>query len=480
MTPSEAHTLWCSVLRKLEPLVKRPMLLTWFRSTAVLGCDSGTLIVGLPLPMFLNWHLEHYQELTLRVARECDPTISQIVYQVDVGLSESDPRVVNLLEVFPDRKVRRSKPQEVFLPEGLTSKILNPRYTLENFVVGPGTRLAHAACSAVAMQPGGKYNPLFIYGGVGLGKTHLLQATGNAILRSMPHAAVLYTTSEEFTNQLIEAIQHQRMEQFNRRYRSVDVLIIDDIQFIANKDRTQEVFFHTFNTLYGDQKQVILSSDRPPKDLTLLQDRLRSRFEHGMIADVQPPDYETRFAILTEKAQQYEIFLDRSVLEFIATNVTESVRELEGILMQAVAQYELEHRPATVESIAEILRKLHREPQPPEVPVGFLPPAARASTMEDILQKVSHYYSISPQEILGSSRVREVLMPRQVAMYLGRKVLKLSFVRLGEIFSGRDHTTAMHAVEKIASLLQQDSQLVHEVRTLEREIGGVFAPASVA
>ncbi len=471
MTPPDLHVLWLEILRKLEPLIKRPMLLTWFRNTAIIAKEDSTLIVGLPLPMFLSWHMEHYRELTLRVAKECDPMVATIVYQVDIALSDRDPRVVNLLEYFPDRKPRKlpGRP-EVRLPEGMTSKILNSRYTLENFVVGSGTRLAHAACTAVALQPGGKYNPLFIYGGVGLGKTHLLQATGNAILRSLPRASVLYTTSEDFTNQLIEAIQHQRMEQFHRRFRSIDVLIIDDIQFLANKDRTQEVFFHTFNTLYEDQRQVIISSDRPPKDLTLLQDRLRSRFDRGMIADVQPPDYETRLAILTEKTKDYGILIDHAVLAYVAEHVTGSVRALEGILMQAVAQYELEHRMPTISSMEEIVGKLHRDPQVPEM-VGFTPPPARAATFQDILEAVSRYYSIALQDILGESRVREILLPRQIAMFIGKRDLRMSYVRLGEIFSGRDHTTVMHAVEKITKQLERDPQLLREIRAIQREAG---------
>ncbi|MFA5800155.1 MAG: chromosomal replication initiator protein DnaA, partial [Candidatus Peribacteraceae bacterium] len=369
-------------------------------------------------------------------------------------------------------KKRRKLPNksEVKLAEGLVSKILNPRYTLENFVVGPNNRLAHAACCAVAAQPGGKYNPLFLYGGVGLGKTHLLQATGNTILRSVPQAAVLYATTEEFTNQVIEAIQHQRMEQFRRRYREVDVLIIDDVQFLANKDRTQEELFHTFNTLSEDHKQVIISSDRPPRELSILQDRLVSRFERGMIADISMPDYETRYAILAEKTKEYGLLLDEKVLDYIAQHATKSVRQLEGILMQAVAQYELEHCVPTVKSIADIMRKLVNEPSSQE-DVGFEKPPAHAVSFQDVLDGVSRYFSVSVQDMLGQSRVREVLIPRHIAMYIGKKYLRMSFVRLGETFSNRDHTTVMHAVGKIENKIQEDAQLLREVRTIEREVG---------
>ena len=424
--------------------------------------------------MFLNWHLEHYRVMTLAALKEIDATIDHIVYQVDVGLKEDPVRTLRLLEHFPEKKKMRKVPNrsEVRIAEGLTSKILNSRYSLENFVVGPNNRLAHAACSAVAAQPGGKYNPLFLYGGVGLGKTHLLQATGNAILRTLPNATILYTTTEDFTNQVIEAIQHSKMEQFRRRYREVDVFIIDDVQFLANKERTQEELFHTFNALTEDHKQVIISSDRPPKELSGLQDRLVSRFERGMIADLSQPDYETRHAILSEKSKEYGLLLDDKVIAYVAQYATRSVRQLEGILMQAVAQYELEHYVPTVKSIAEIMRKLGDEPVSASVQdIGFTAPPAHAVSFQDVLEGVSRYYSISVTDMLGQSRVREVLIPRQIAMYMGKKHLRMSFVRLGESFSNRDHTTVMHAVEKIENKLSEDPQLLREVRTLEREVG---------
>ncbi len=474
MTSSVDIDLWLKVLQKIETQMQRGQFITWFKDTTILGREDKNVVVGLPLPMFLNWHLEHYRAMTLAALKELDPTIEQIVYQVDGGLKDDLVRTLRLLEHFPEKKAPRkiANRSEVRIAEGLTSKILNPRYTLENFVVGPNNRLAHAACCAVGGDPGGKYNPLFLYGGVGLGKTHLLQATGNAILRTMPHAAILYTTTEDFTNQVIEAIQHQKMEQFRRRYREVDVFIIDDVQFLANKDRTQEELFHTFNTLSEDHKQVIISSDRPPKELSGLQDRLVSRFERGMIADVSLPDYETRHAILSEKSKEYGLLLDGKVTDYIALHATRSVRQLEGILMQAVAQYELEHCVPTVKSIAAIMGKLGEEmvKLPPEE-IGFQSAPAHAVSFQDVLEGVSRYYSVSVQDMLGQSRVREVLIPRHIAMYMGKKHLRISYVRLGESFSNRDHTTVMHAVGKIESKLTEDPQLLREVRTLEREVG---------
>lgn len=463
--------LWIDILGVIEPQLQRSQFITWFKDTAILGKDGSTLIIGLPLPMSLNWHLEHYRSMTLAAVRQFDEDIAQIVYKVDGGLKDNPERVIDLLEYFPENK-RRKLPnkQEVKLAEGVVSKILNPRYSLENFVVGASNRLAHAACQAVAVQPGGKYNPLFLYGGVGLGKTHLLQGTGNAILKKITNAAVVYTTTEEFTNQVVEAIRLQKMENLRKRYRQVDVLIIDDVQFLANKERTQEEFFHTFNALYEERKQIIISADRPPQEL-MLEDRLISRFERGMIADVSAPEYETRLAILTEKAGEYQLFIESNVLQFIAEHATKNVRELEGILMQAVAQFELEQRMPTIKSIAEIMAKLNKDPHQIKEQVGFERVREKAVTLEQVLESISRYYSVSVTDMLGASRVREILIPRQIAMYLGKKHMNMSFVNLGEMFSGRDHTTVMNAVSKIERQMNGDSRLLREIRAIEQELG---------
>ncbi|PIR51071.1 chromosomal replication initiator protein DnaA [Candidatus Peregrinibacteria bacterium CG10_big_fil_rev_8_21_14_0_10_49_24] len=474
--PQAVHVsqdIWVDILKALSTELQRGQFITWFRDTAVLGREDKTLIVGLPLPMYLSWHLEHYRALTLEAAKSIDPTIEQIVYKVDGGLKDNSQRSVDILSLFPEPKKRKVPGrQEVKMAEGLISKILNPRYTLDNFVVGSNNRLAQAACQAVAAAPGGKYNPLFLYGNVGLGKTHLLQATGNEILKKDPRAVVLYTTSEDFTNEVVEAIRTQKMEKLRSRYRRVDVLIVDDVQFLANKERTQEEFFHTFNALYEDRKQVILSADRPPQELQLAE-RLLSRFARGMIADVSMPDYETRLAILVEKAREYEIFMDAKVLEFIAEHMPTNIRELEGILMQAVAQYELEQRMPTVGSIAQIMSKLHHDPHIEEEHVGFEVPEKRAATFQDVMEATSRYYSVSVQDMVGVSRVREILIPRQIAMYIGKKYLRMSYVRLGELFSNRDHTTVMNAVEKIEKKTQNDPQILREMRAIERDLGFV-------
>ena len=464
--------LWLKILGEVSKELPRTSFITWFRDTAILGIEDGKLIVGLPLMITMNYHLEHYRALVLKCATQIDSQIQSLVYSVDGSLKDDLKRTVDLLEHFPDGVKKRKLPgkQEVKLAEGIISKILNPRYRLENFVVGTSNRLAHAACDAVAQQPGGKYNPLFLYGGVGLGKTHLLQAVGNAILKKMPKCAVVYVTSEDFTNEVVEAIRASKMERVRQRYRKVDVLVIDDVQFLASKERTQEEFFHTFNTLFEEGKQIIISADRAPDEL-LLEDRLISRFSRGMIADLSKPDFETRLAILMEKAQEYELLLDAKVLEHIAENVTTNVRDLEGILMQAVAQYELEQRMPTVSSIAAIMGKLRRSSQHKEESVGFeLPPEKKASFPE-ILESVSAYYSVSVQDMVGLSRVRQIIVPRHIAMHLGRKHLDMSFASIGSVFSDRDHTTVMHAVRKIEKEITGDPQLLREIRAIESDVG---------
>lgn len=469
----EYKAFWTQVLKELEPLIKRALLITWFKCTTVLAHEKGTLIIGVPRTFFLDWHLENSQDVILDTAQKLDKSIKKIIFQVDGSLENpDDPRVVNVLELFPEKKkaVRKlPKRPEVKMVGGVTSKILNPKYTLDNFVVGQQNRLAHAACSAVSNRPGENYNPLFVYGGVGLGKTHLLQATGNKILQNDSNKVIVYATSETFTNEVIEAIQKRKMKQFRDQYRKVDVLMIDDIQFIANKDRTQEEFFHTFNTLYEAGKQIVISSDRPPKELDILEERLRSRFEWGMIADVQMPDYETRIAILLDKVKDYEAFINPKVLDYIALNVQNSIRELEGVLMQVIAQYELEHITPTLKSVQRILKIVVQEKKM----IGFESnePTLSVKTMEEVVKIVADHYHVRVEDILGPMRQREYMIPRQVAMYMAKKYLKKSLKAIGDHFGGRDHTSVMHAVKKMTLAIQNDRQLLRDINGLKREMG---------
>jgi chromosomal replication initiator protein len=468
-----SHELWLRILEKVENEVKRPHFLTWFQNTAILSYHDGLLVIGVPNIFAKDW-LEHKLGGQLMQAIQLiHPEVKEVMFEVDPELAlPEDGRALDVNKLFSKEKKSRKLPgkQEVRLLEGISSKCLNPKYTLQNFVVGGSSRLAHAACAAVGQKPGAMYNPLFIYGGVGLGKTHLLQATGNEILANDPDKVVVYMTSERFTNEIVEAIGKRNSKEFKDRYRKVDVLIIDDIQFLANKDRTQEEFFHTFNELYDNNKQIIISSDRTPKELDQLEDRLVSRFEMGMIVDVQFPDYETRLAILHSKCREHEVLIHPEVLEFIAMNVHDSVRELEGVLIQAIAQAQLEHSTPTVRSVAKIIKKLGRTHLE-----GFDEPSEAAQSRsyhpEDVIDLVAQHYRLSQEEILGDSRKSHVLVPRQVAMYLVRHELGASFEQIGTLFGGKNHTTVIHACEKVEKQLRRDKNLLRDINSIKKEMG---------
>ena len=319
---------------------------------------------------------------------------------------------------------------------------LNPKYTFETFVVGNNNRFAHAAALAVGKEPGKSYNPLFLYGGVGLGKTHLMQAIGNRILEDNPKSNVLYVTSEKFTNQLINAIKDSKTEIFRNKYRNIDVLLIDDIQFIAGKDRIQEEFFHTFNTLRENGKQIILSSDKPPRDIEFLEDRLKSRFEWGLLADISCPDYETRLAILRKKAQDENIVIDDSILSDIATKIDSNIRELEGVFNKIVARASLTHSPITIELAENIINEFKYESQ-------------KVISCDFIKETVSKYFSIDKDDLAGSKRSNDIAFPRQIAMYLCREIANMSFPQIGIEFGNRDHSTVMHGYNKIAKEIKE-------------------------
>ena len=314
---------------------------------------------------------------------------------------------------------------------------LNPKYTFETFVVGNNNRFAHAAALAVGNEPGKSYKPLFLYGGVGLGKTHLMHAIGNRIVEDNTASNVLYVTSEKFTNQLINAIKDNKTEIFRNKYRNIDVLLIDDIQFIAGKDRVQEEFFHTFNTLRENGKQIIISSDKPPRDIEFLEDRLKSRFEWGLLADISCPDYETRLAILRKKAQDENIIIDDSILSDIATKIDSNIRELEGVFNKIVARASLTHSPITIELAENIINEFKYESE-------------KVISSDFIKETVSKYFSIDKEELAGSKRSNDIAFPRQIAMYLCREIAGMSFPQIGVEFGNRDHSTVMHGYNKIA------------------------------
>ena len=338
--------------------------------------------------------------------------------------------------------------------------LLNPKYTFDTFVIGNSNRFAHAASLAVAEAPAQAYNPLFIYGGVGLGKTHLMHAIGHYILNQNPKSKVVYVSSEKFTNELINSIRDDRNDEFRNRYRNVDVLLIDDIQFIAGKERTQEEFFHTFNALHESNKQIILSSDRPPKEIPTLEDRLRSRFEWGLIADIQPPDLETRIAILKKKAKVENLNVENDVMLYIATKIQSNIRELEGALIRIVAYSSLTNKKVTVELAEEALKDIISSTQPKEI------------TVDLIKEVVSKNFNIKMEDFSSKKRTRAIAYPRQVAMFLCRDLTDLSLPKIGDEFGGRDHTTVIHACDKISDDIESDPNFKRKMDNVIKEIKG--------
>jgi chromosomal replication initiator protein len=362
------------------------------------------------------------------------------------------------------KKLRSMTNQDVSLllttDSSLDNKIssLNRKYTFDTFVVGNSNRFAHAACYAVGESPFKAYNPLFIYGGVGLGKTHLMQAIGHHILRKNPQYSVMYVSSEQFTNELITAIKDDSTFGFRNKYRNIDVLLIDDIQFLAGKERTQEEFFHTFNTLYEANKQLVISSDRPPRNIPTLEDRLRSRFEWGLITDIQPPDLETRVAILRKKAQAENLNIPYDILDYIANYIDSNIRELEGALIRMVAYATITNKPLNMSTASEALKDILPPPRPKKI------------TIELIQKEVASYYGIALSELLSKKRTKQVAYPRQIAMYLCRKMTDASYPQIGEQFGGRDHTTVIHANDKVEKDLDLDAQLQSTINVLTRKL----------
>jgi chromosomal replication initiator protein len=360
-------------------------------------------------------------------------------------------------EVEPNKTKREAEPNNIIVNDEM-SATLNPKYTFDSFVIGNSNRFAHAASLAVAESPAKAYNPLFIYGGVGLGKTHLMHAIGHYVLNNNPKSKVVYVSSEKFTNELINSIKDDKNVEFRNKYRNVDVLLIDDIQFIAGKERTQEEFFHTFNDLHEANKQIILSSDRPPKEIPTLEDRLRSRFEWGLIADIQPPDFETRIAILKKKADVENLNIPNEVMVYIATKIKSNIRELEGALIRIVAFSSLTNKEISIDLASEALKDIISSRNSKQV------------TIELIQDIVSSYFNLKVEDFKSSRRTRNIAFPRQIAMYLCRKLTDMSLPKIGEEFGGRDHTTVIHACEKISKSLKEDETLQDTVAELTKKI----------
>jgi len=448
--------LWQIVLNEAELSISRANFITWFKHTFISHNEQGIITVSVPNGFTKEWLENKYHKLVMHAIRTTCPEVRSVEYVVSTAVPQENSQQITPLQVTKSTKPieEQLEFQELKIDKNTN---LNPRYVFETFIVGSFNELAYAAAQSVVKNIASLYNPLFVYGGVGLGKTHLLQATGNAIKQQNPALRVYYTTSEYFTNELVAAIQNHEPQRFKDRYRQFDVLIIDDIQFIAGKVRTQEEFFHTFNTLYENNKQIIFSSDRPPKSIADLEERLRSRFEAGLIADISQPDYETRLAILKTKLATKKEELPAEIMEYIASVVEKNIRELEGALNIINAQARMTGAVPSIEETKELLLQITSRQK-------------RVVTAANIIKEVCVFYDINERQLFERSRRREVVKPRQIAMYFLREDFHGSFPYIGQKFGGRDHTTAIHAYEKIVKDIKDNPTFADEIKLLREHI----------
>jgi chromosomal replication initiator protein len=464
---SDVKGLWQSVLGELEVSVTRAHFVTWLRPTYVISSEDGHVVVGVPNIFNKQWLENKYHTDIKSALAKLDPAIHTVEYKVVT--KAADPKPAHAPTTAHPAAKRPAEPtpargEQTTLPTAPAAPVnLNPRYTFDTFVVGSSNDFAHAACQAVAKSPGTKYNPLFIYGGVGLGKTHLMQAVGNEILRRDPTKRIEYLTSESFTNEFINSISKKKSESFVEKYRNVDVLIIDDMQFLAGKEKTQDEFFHTFNALHQGNKQIIISSDKPPKMLTMLEDRLISRFEMGITVDIQPPDLETRSAIIQAKATSQGIMLPLDVVDFIARHAQSNIRELEGTLTKVLA--DCEHRGGEPD-LARVQQLLAAD--------VAARPRIKPMSPKTIIERVAAYFDLQTADITGAKRDKEIVVPRQITMYLMRHEMNLSFPKIAAAVGGRDHTTAMHSVTKIEKQIDADDNLRGDVQAIRERLNAVL------
>jgi chromosomal replication initiator protein len=441
--------IWSAGQEELRFQLAKPSYETWLKNTSLLSAEGGIFRIGVPSKLAKDWLEDRFAGLI----QETLQAVTGSEVEVDFVVSPTDHRA----GPDGDGVLLVADEVEEQAPAVVTTE-LNEKFKFSNFVVGNNSRFAHAAAKAVADAPGETYNPLFLYGGVGLGKTHLMHAIGHEVRRRYPVKRVLYLTSEQFMNEVIASIQNARQSELRMKYRTVDVLLIDDIQFLAGKDRTKEEFFHTFNALHEINKQIVISSDRPPKEIPTLEDRLRSRFEQGLLADIQPPDFETRLAILKSKLSAKTGMVSEEVLTFIAHKVQKNIRELEGALTRILAYSAIHQRQINAEDAAIVLTDL--------IPAGI----RRPLTTNRIQQMVADYYQISLEDMKSKRRDKHIVFPRQVAIYLVREETPSSLPAIGQAFGGRDHTTALHSIEKIINELKEDDRLRYEVQAIRERL----------
>ncbi|MFH1598193.1 MAG: chromosomal replication initiator protein DnaA [Patescibacteria group bacterium] len=446
--------LWQATLGELELSISKANFTTWFKNTFISSYENDKVIIAAPNAFTKAWLEQKYHKAILKALQNVTGNVKEVIYKVENiktgDKKEPKKEVAKIKEVA--QRIEDEK-RDSFNKFGI-----NPKYTFESYVVGKANELAKAACHAVAEKPGLVYNPLFLYGGVGLGKTHLMQAIANYVLAKDKSKKILYVPSEKFTNEFIQSVSNGKISSFKDTYRTADVLLIDDIQFLAGKEGTQEEFFHTFNALHQANKQIVLSSDRPPKAIPALEQRLISRFEWGMIADIASPDLETRIAILDTKCREKGVKINREILNYIGTSIHSNVRELEGALNKIVAYSQLNNSEPDLEAAKNVLSSL----------VSASP--NKAVTAKQLISTVASYFDISPEDLGGQSRKKELVVPRQIAMYLMRDDLKCSYPNIGQELGGRDHTTAMHAHSKIIKEIEKDEKTRQDINLIRQRL----------
>lgn len=452
--------IWKVVLAEIELSISKANFITWFKNTSILSNKDGRVSIGVPNGFAKEWLENKYRSYILRALRNVQGDIKEVTCYISIQ-PEGPIKEPSVDAVLPPKEVSESSLKQDKVVKTSQENNLNSKYVFENFIVGSSNELARAACYAVSQNLGKAYNPLFIYGGVGLGKTHLLQSIGNEVLKSNPTREIKYITSERFTSDLIDSIKNQRVRDFKEYYGKIDLLIIDDVQFLSGKEKTQEEFFHIFNYLSQLNKQIVLSSDRAPKAIPTLEERLRSRFEGGMIADISKPDLETRIAILKQKVAKDSLEITEEALKFIALNITNNIRELEGALNRVAASAQLTNSGLTVDFVSTSLAELISSGK------------RKGLTYKHILKAVSDFFDITLEDLTVKGRKKEVVRPRQIAMYLMRSELSYSYPGIGEKLGGRDHTTAIHAFEKIKRELETDEQLHEDLELLKERLHSI-------